>query len=159
MIYLRALLLLALLFSTASAEGQMKRTEIDSVLGCLVGQDWIHEDLKELGLKQGDTATVRYGLGAIPGTSPANPESVNIVVYSPDSRRAWLLLARRERGDVVALRNAYRLTRTHSGWTASEGNGGLATYKAVARYVTSLSKRTALKLRLTVGGGSCRAED
>jgi hypothetical protein len=71
----------------------------------------------------------------------------------------WLLLAFRERGKFVAVRNAYRLTKVGSRWNADEGNGGLATYKAMGQFVTNLERSPRYRVKLAPRTEGCASPD
>lgn len=51
-------------------------------------------------------------------------------------------------GRIVAIRNGYQIGRNAHAWTASEGNGGIVTYKAMGAYATKLAKQDAIKVTL-----------
>ena len=71
------------------AEGASK--SLSNGIGCLVAQDWIKDDLRELGLRVGETAKVRYETGSIPGISPDSPTTTNVLLLSSHRTRGWLL--------------------------------------------------------------------
>lgn len=110
-------------------------------LGCLYAQDWVQEDLLRINLPPRGIVHLRYRTGTIPGTSPETPNVVSVIIYAPDGKHAWMLffhLADLE--GVAVIRNAYYLSETGHNWSASEGNGGIATYKSVGRLATAMSK-------------------
>jgi len=126
----------------------------------LVTKDWVKQDLDEIGLSIGKSALVRFRPGSIPGTSPATPNMLHVVVYSADGHRAWMFLVRsKQDGSIAAVRNAYSLTLDDNEWTAGEGNGGLATYGAVGAYATGMAKGRAIKLALEPSDESCPTEE
>src|SRR5205807_10090032 len=105
-------------------------------IGCLVAQDWIKDDLRELGLRVGQTVNLRYQTGSIPGISPDTPDMTNVLIFSPSGKRAWLAFFRPQTdGTITAIRNGYRVRHMNGGWDASEGNGGIATYNALSAYI------------------------
>ena len=127
--------------------------------GCLVSQSWVQDDLRELGVKPGERARVVYGAGTIPGLSPASSSTTNVLMLTPGSSRGWLLFFRAEAdGSVVAVRNGYRISHTAEGWSAAEGNGGIATYKAVATYAAELARGPVKKIRLKPSSEGCHVE-
>jgi hypothetical protein len=129
-------------------------------LNCLAAQEWVRNDFRDLGLNLGESALIRYGLGNIPGTLPKKPHVVNLIVYSPDQKNAWMLFFRRKSdGRSSAVRNAYRLTRVDSRWVAGEGNGGIATYNAVGAYATKMSKQQAVRVTLQADAKECLLEE
>lgn len=129
-------------------------------VGCLVRQDWIVDDLNQLGLHVGDFARIRYRMGAIPETLPQNPDMVNVIVYSQKQDRGWMLFFRQGAdGGVRAIRNAYRLSKSRNGWMASEGNGGVATYRAVGNYATDLATEPVQRVKLKPIPESCPVEE
>ncbi len=129
-------------------------------IGCLVTQDWVADDLRELGLRVGGTAKARYETGSIPGVSPESPTTTNVLLLSPHGSRGWLLFFRTQAdGTIAAVRNGYRVKRIDGVWTASEGNGGVATYKAMGDYVTRLAKRPTVSVPLTPVADGCRLSE
>jgi hypothetical protein len=125
-------------------------------VGCLVTTDYVRHDLEQLGLKPGDSAWIRYHVGSIPGLTPT-PGEYYVAVYTQDESRGWLLIAdHRTNGSFVAIRNAYQLKREGARWTADEGNGGLATYKAMSKFAASLFQTPRYRVRLAPG--SCTAK-
>ena len=140
------------------AEGASKN--LSNGIGCLVAQDWIEDDLRELGLRVGETAKVRYEIGSIPGISPESPTTTNVLLLSPRGIRGWLLFFRtKQDGTTTAIRNGYRMKRVNGVWTASEGNGGTATYKAMGEFVTKLAKRPPVSVQLTPIADGCQLSE
>jgi len=128
-------------------------------IACLASQDWVEDDLRELGLRDGKMVRVRFDTGSIPGTSPETLDTTNVLFLSPKGQRGWLLFFRLQQdGTVTAVRNGYRVKRTKEGWSASEGNGGVATYKAMAAYAAVLSRRPMVRLALHPSSEGCRVE-
>jgi hypothetical protein len=128
-------------------------------IACLTSQDWVKADLKDLGLQNGKIIGVRFDVGTIPGTSPETPNKTNVLFLSPNGRRGWLLFFRQQQdGTVTAIRNGYRVRRSDGGWSASEGNGGIATYKAISSYVTTLSKKPKVWLTLQLASSGCPSD-
>jgi hypothetical protein len=110
--------------------------------------------LKEIGLESGSNAWARFHLGPIRGLTPVEDE-VQVAVYAEDGVRGWLFLAERDpNGKISPIRNAYRLTRQGSEWTADEGNGGLGTYNAMTKFATRLFKYRRFRVKLEAA--SCR---
>jgi hypothetical protein len=129
-------------------------------IGCLVAQDWIKDDLRELGLRVGGTAKTRYETGSIPGISPESPTTTNVLLLSPHGTRGWLLFFRTQPdGTTTAIRNGYRVKFLNGVWTASEGNGGVATYKAMGEFVTRLAKRPLVSVQLTPIPDGCQLSE
>jgi hypothetical protein len=155
---LLSLLLLARAALSAEEPKDMQSppASVTTALGCLVARDFIRSDLEDLKLAPGRSAWVRYYIGTIPGTEPT-PGVLNIAVYSEDGLHGWLLLAFRERGKFVAVRNAYRLTKVGSRWNADEGNGGLGTYRAMGQFATKLEKSPRYRVKLTPRREGCAA--
>lgn len=58
----------------------------------------------------------------------------------------------------AAIDDQYRMRRADGVWWASEGNGGMATYKAVGEYVTKLAKRPPVWVQLTPLPDGCESE-
>jgi hypothetical protein len=146
-------------FSCLDARKQLpKQSQLQQVVACLAAQDWVQEDLKSLGLENKKALAVRYEIGSIPGTSPLTPNVWNLAVLDSDDKEGWLLFVRRDGSDFVALRNAYSLSRLGREWSAGEGNGGIATYEAVSRYVGQMSKQTPIIVNILPVPERCRAE-
>lgn len=160
----RMILLSSLLVATHALGGEESKDlgsppdSVTSALGCLVARDFIKEDLEELKLAPGRSAWVRYYIGTIPGRAPT-PGEFCIAVYSEDGLHGWLLLSFRERGKFVAVRNGYRLTKVGSRWNADEGNGGLATYRAMGQFATKLEKSPRYRVKLVPRTAGCAAPD
>jgi len=125
-------------------------------MGCFVATDFIRKyDLEPLGLHKGDWAYVRYYIGSIPGMG-STPDEIHVAIYSADEKRGWLLLAvPNSQGGIEVIHNAYRLTKDDSGWTADEGNGGNATYRAMSRFATWLTTQPLYCVRLQPGKAGC----
>jgi hypothetical protein len=149
MILLSSLLLGGLLFGTGqSKDVDSPPDSASTALGCLVAREFIRHDLQDLGLAPGRLAWVRYYIGSIPAMEPT-PGEFYIAVYAEDGLRGWLLLSfRDQKGKFIAVRNAYRLTKAGSRWNADEGNGGLATYKAMGQFATKLEKSPRYRVKL-----------
>jgi hypothetical protein len=129
-------------------------------IGCLVAQDWIGDDLRELSLRVGGLAKVRYETGSIPGISPESPTTTNVLLLSPHGTRGWLLFFRTQPdGTTIAIRNGYRVKRIDGTWSASEGNGGIATYKAMGDFVTRLAKLPPVSVRLMPVAEGCQLSE
>lgn len=139
-------------------EMQSAPPSVTTALGCLVAREHVRDVLSELKLGPGKRALVRYYIGTIPGMGPT-PGEFYIAVYSEDGLHGWLLLAFRERGKFVAVRNGYRLTKVGSRWNADEGNGGLGTYKAMGEFATKLEKSPRYRVKLTPRREGCAATD
>jgi len=140
-------------------EAKVTKYTVKRGLGCLVLQDRIQDDLEGLGVSVGSIAIVRYGIGTIPGITPGSPSNVNILLYAPKAKHGRLLFFRIETdGNVTAISNLYHLTRTGKGWSASEGNGGVATYKAMSDYATELMKQPAITLNIAPQSKGCMSD-
>jgi hypothetical protein len=127
---------------------------------CLVAQDWVKDDLRELGSRVGQTASFVYQTGSIPGTSPQTLNTTSVLFFSPHRNQGWLVFFRTEpSGATLAIGNGYRVTRGDGVWTASEGNGGIAAYNAIGAFATELAKHTPLSVKLRAITDGCRAED
>ena len=132
------------------------RVPLQEGLSCLSTQSWVQDDLKELGVAIGQEVTVRYRQGSIPGTSPESPQRINVIVYSKGQKVAWMFFFNKKvNNQITAIDNAYRLTLDSRGWSASEGNGGIATYQAISRFATKLSKEPTYQIVLQSDGSSC----
>jgi hypothetical protein len=129
-------------------------------ISCLVSQDWIKDELRDLGLRVGDTAKVAYQTGSIPGISPEAPDTTNVLLFSRHGNRGWLVFFRTSpNGSIAALGNAYRVRREGREWVASEGNGGIGTYKAMGDLATDLAKHSPLEVKLKPVSNGCRSEN
>jgi hypothetical protein len=135
-------------------------TAVRRAVACLLTKDWVKQDLDGIGLSMGKPALVRFRSGSIPGTSPATPHMLNIIVYSSDGHSALMFFMRNKRdGSIAAVHNGYTLTQDGNQWAAGEGNGGLATYRAVGAYATDMAKGRAIKLALEPANESCPTEE
>ena len=158
-----ALLSLASICFCCAAQGGPKADEAPSIAstgaGCLVDQEWIQHDLQQLGLRTHGRAFVRYGSGTIPGTSPETPGLVTTIFYSPDGKHGWMFFFRQgSDGKIRIVQNAYRLRKSRNLWSASEGNGGIATYDAMGAFAGELSKKAPSVVNLVPGAQSCSSE-
>ena len=107
--------------------------------GCLVAQPWVRDKILNLGLHVGESANVIFRTGTIPGTSPESPDVTNVLVLSANKKDGWVLFFRQNtNGTIIVIRNAYRVQREGANWTASDGNGGIGTYKAVGAFAREL---------------------
>ncbi len=149
-----------LLSSAQVSDGNAKpnaveNEEVQKVVNCMVTANFIQKDLRSLGLKIGDKTVVKYHQGSVPGMMPT-PTAIHVIVYSTDGRRGWLLMAEPKKGGgYSAIRNAYRLQRTGPTWAADEGNGGLATYRAMSKLATKLAETTDYPVELTPSRKGC----
>lgn len=137
-----------------STAGAPKR--LQAAVGCLVAAPFVQQyDLRYLGLKVGGWAWARYRVGSLPGMDPT-PGLFNVVLYSGDGQRGMLLFADpNKQGGFQAIRNAYRLHRRGSRWSADYGNGGYVLYEAVGKDVTALASRPRYRVHLVAGGAEC----
>jgi hypothetical protein len=150
---------LASSFGAASDESSGSRSQqIQLAVSCLVKAPYLRENLDSIGLATNSSAVARYHVGDIPELGPT-PGEIQIILYSKSGRDAWLFFADPNTGGAfTAVRNAYRLRRVKSRWTADYGNGGPAVYSAVGRFATNLSQRPALIVRLVPGGATCTTD-
>ena|ERR1017187_7895142 len=138
-----------------AGSGPLLPTRIQRAIGCLVSDEFVKRDvLGRLDLRVGDSATVRFHEGSISGTTPTR-DLINIVIYARDGLRAWLLFVAPEEGHFTVVHNGYQLTARGSGWQAGEGNGGLGTYAAVARFAAQLATAPAYRVRLIESRKNC----
>jgi len=115
-------------------------SRLRAALDCLLSKDYVMDAMRELGLKPGDRAWVRYYVGSIPGGGET-PGEYYIAVYSPDGNRAWLLIAFPDRqARFVPVNNGYRLRKIGRNWQADEGNGGLASYRTMSQFAGWLAR-------------------
>ena len=132
---------------------------VTKAAACLVSQKWVQESLEAAGIQFGPkrTTVVRPLGGSIPGTSPTDRDQVSVAFYSSDDRRAALLFVRLLPDQTLELVHCgYRLSRDAGRWRTEDGQGGLATYAAVSRYVQSLDDRRAVKLTVVPSMSGCR---
>jgi hypothetical protein len=139
-------------------EVQSPPTSVTTALGCLVARDYITDALANLKLGPGRSAWVRYYVGTVPGWVPT-PGEFYIAVYSEDGRHGWLLFSFREHRKFVTVRNGYRLTKVGFRWNADEGNGGLATYKAMSQFATNLEKSPRYRVKLAPRTEGCAPDE
>lgn len=143
----------------AERQPDVATQELSKGVGCLVSQDWIKDDLREIGLHPGESIGVRFEIGSVPGISPATPNNTNVLFLSPNGKRGWLLFFRQEQdGTMTVIGNGYKTTNTKGSWSASEGNGGIATYKAISSYVTQLSKKPKVWFPFEPSSSGCHSE-
>lgn len=129
--------------------------QVRTVLECLLQKDYVLRHLAELGLHPGSQVSIRYHTGRIAGLSRDYPE-VQIAVYSADSRHGWLFLAYfSDWHRLTPVENSFRLRVERRHWEASEGNGGLATYRAMSRFANDLYKLRPLVTTLRASTASC----
>lgn len=94
----------------------------------------------------------------MPGTSPPTPNVINLVMYSADAQQGRLFMVTRDKdGHLQVVINRYDLTRKGDSWIADEGNGGLATFRAIARYVEKLTEVPAERLTANGDPSACKA--
>jgi hypothetical protein len=136
------------------------RTQVDAILGCMLTQHWTVTALAGLGLKPGELAEVVVNFGSIASLSPSDREDVQVLFLSRDRMRGWLALGYyRAGGSITIAHNGYRLARSGTGWSASEGNGGAVTYPAVASHVDRMSRTPPVRVQLMPRPGSnCRLQ-
>jgi len=157
---------IAWLLATAGGQAVLGETvpmpspprRIAKAVRCLVGADFVREDLRGLGLKIGETVPISYQVGSIPGTMPT-PGLIHIAFFAKDEQRGWLFLVDSDqKSGFVVVRNAYRLTRGGDKWQADEGSGGLATYRAVSRFATTLFSGRRYAVHLVPAKTGCSVE-
>ncbi len=143
-----------------STEAKPERDTIKKGLGCLVAQTRVKDDLQKLGIAIGSTVFVKAGSGTIPGISPETPGNVNLLLYAAKAQQGRMFFFRMAPdGRFVAIRNSYRLMREGKGWLASEGNGGIATYKAISEYATELGKQPSVRIKIMPQSNGCQSEE
>ena len=151
-----ALVSIFFLASLASGGRAPQPGRMEAALACLLSQRGASEVLRDLGLRLGQAAPVRYFIGNIAGLEPA-PGEYSIIIYSRDRSRAWLLAAEPARdGRFIPEEDAFQMRRTEGHWVVEEGFGGLATYRAVGRFATWLSQhRPEYRVILRASPGRC----
>jgi hypothetical protein len=93
-------------------------------------------------LPSSDLVSFGYASGAIPGTSPEDRVSaMNLLIYGMTGRKAVLLTAIASDGKWDVLADYYVLDRFGRGWRVVDGNGGQATYAAIAAFVNKIESR------------------
>jgi hypothetical protein len=156
------LLVSLLLYGMVGQAGESRRSAeapqaLTSAIACLVSADFVQHKLEGIGLKIGTSAWARYHVGSVPGMNPT-PGEFYVAVYGEDGLHGWLLIACRDaQGNLVPVRNGYRLTREDTRWMADEGNGGLATYKAMSEFATRLAQRPRYRVTLVPASAHCAA--
>ena len=65
-------------------------------IACLASQDWVKDDLRDLGLHERRIVRVRFQAGSIPGVSPETPDNTNVLFLSSNGQQGWLLFFRQE---------------------------------------------------------------
>jgi len=128
---------------------------LQQAIGCLVAKDYIRDTLQDIGLQSNDMAWVRFHIGSIKGFNPT-PNEIQIAVYAKNGSRGWLLLAIHETdGKVSPVQNAYQLTLHRGKWSADEGNGGIATYRAMSLFANELFKSPRYRVMLKPSVEQC----
>jgi hypothetical protein len=121
---------------------QVSPEDVQRVVSCLVAARFVQADLRSLGLRIGDKTTVKYHRGAVPGMMPV-PGEIHIIVYSASRRDGWLLIAEpNNKSGFTAIQNAYKLHKVGARWKADEGNGGMATYRAMSKLAVMMADST-----------------
>jgi hypothetical protein len=158
---IRASALMCALLAGALTLGDGAETSKDTprilqqAIGCLVAKDYIRDTLRDIGLQPDRMAWVRFHIGTIQGFKPT-PDEIQIAVYARNSFRGWLLLAFREAdGRVSPVQNAYQLTLHRGEWSADEGNGGIATYRAMSSFANELFKSPRYRIKLNPSQEQC----
>ena len=124
-------------------------------LSCLVSENAVVDVLRDLRLKPGDTASIRYYVGTIPGSEPT-PGELYIAVDAHGEQRAWLLIADpADHGRFLPIGNACRLRTLRHGWQADEGNGGLATYRTMSDFAARLIHQRSYRVQLAAHPEYC----
>ena len=78
----------------------------------------------------------KYVFGPITGTSPPSPEgAVNLLIYAKSRRKVFLFTAIPGNGAWDVTDDYFVLDRAGQDWNVVDGNGGQATYAAVAAFV------------------------
>jgi hypothetical protein len=141
---MKALPLVAVISLSAAACAQPRVAPVlgpltaTNLSGCLQRTEWARTELLSLGLSPGRTAHTFVGSGGIPEME-GDAATVVLVVIAPDGVRGVLFLFPEDLLGVRYLElNAYELRRHGSRWSASEGNGGLWTYRAISDFVSNI---------------------
>lgn len=129
------------------------------LVDCLMSVQWVRDALNQVGYKAGDAALVRCTDKPIRGLSPPDQGQTKVALYSQRQDRAVLFSLERRGAKTVPLRNAYFLAKERSTWVASEGNGGLATYRAVGAFGTTLAQRSPIRVVLATSSSHPCTED
>lgn len=128
---------------TANAQQAQPKAPISlkQALGCILTLPVKQENIRELGLRLGSTASVRFFVGNVPGLGPT-PTVWYILIPSPDQTRAWILIAdRRPDGKFTPMGfDADRLRRHGGRWEVEEGFGGFHTYAKMSRFANWLER-------------------
>lgn len=131
-----------------STRGQQAPARVRNALACLLSQSDNVALLRGLGLQLGETVSIRYYVGTIPGSEPT-PGELYIAVYAHGEQRAWLLIADpADHGRFLPIGNAYRLRKLRHGWQADEGNGGLGTYRTMSEFAARLIHQRGYRVQL-----------
>ena len=117
------------------------------------------DDLQELGITKGQRIAVRSKREEIPNITPVTPGRTNMLILSRSGKQGWLFFFESAAdGSIILNRNAYRMQWSADGWTASEGNGGVASYKAIAAYTTELARTSPIHVTLSPRQGLCQLD-
>jgi hypothetical protein len=114
--------------------------DVKGSLACLFADPW--DELQRLVNRPERSVVVRFSRGALPGwPRETGTETLNLTIYSTRQDEAVLLFTEPQ-GDrrTLVIDNGYTLVKGPLGWEAGEGNGGVATYKAVGKYADGLDR-------------------
>lgn len=94
-----------------------------------------HSDVLTELLPTASPISFRFAYGDIPGTSPdGRTNALNVFVYANAGRKAVLMTAVASDKGWHVLNDYYVLAQGAKGWEVVDGNGGQATYAAVAAF-------------------------
>lgn len=117
------------------------------------------DSLHGLGVSEGHKVSIRQKTGSIPNVTPEKPGQTTLLFLNHSGNTGWMFFFHKsEAGAVVIERNAYRVERNKEGWEASEGNGGIATYKAMGAYAASVYHSPATDVVLEPTPHACQVE-
>ena len=132
---------LALLSMSGPAFAGTPRKPPSSVLGPLACMMKTHSSVLHDLLPMAPTVSFRYAPGDIPGTSPeGRANAMNVFVYGNAGRKAVLMTAIAGHRGWHVLDDYYVLVQAGQGWTVVDGNGGQATYAAIAVFANEKGK-------------------
>jgi hypothetical protein len=105
--------------------------DVTAALACIMKS---HNSILDSVLPKHSPISFKYTHGDIPGTSPeGRTNALSVFVYAKAKGRAILMTAILRDGRWDVLDDYYLLARTNKSWNVIDGNGGQATYAAIAK--------------------------
>ena len=124
-----------------------------AVVACWLAKPWAASVLREVNVRIGDTVEAKFGEGhiaGIAGDAMSDRDERQALLLAPDRKHGYLVMGFQESDGrtTVSSASTYTLSRGGRHWSAGEGNGGIATYRAMGLYADKLDKQPAIALPL-----------